>query len=173
MDIELNDLDNERRNEENEEDEDEEETDFINEDDLLNSLDWLSNRDRVHIDIDYSDPLNKYFGNKVNEARNIGFFIEDVLLMNKGVTNPRFIKYLIETQDFTIKKTLSISGVLTNYEGSYYGESYVNENGVKVRLVRNFKTIDGVIENNEEFRQHINDIRYNYDNWKKLERNKF
>ena len=156
MDIELNDLDNERRNEENEEDEDEEETDFINEDDLLNSLDWLSNRDRVHIDIDYSDPLNKYFGNKVHEARNIGFFIEDVLLMDEeGVTNPRFIKYLIKTQDFQIRKTLSRSGLVTNYEGSYYGEPYVNENGVKVRPVRNFKTINGVIENNGEFRQDI------------------
>ena len=46
----------------------------------------------VHIDIDYSDPLNKYFGNKVHEARNIGFFIEDVLIMDEGVTNPRFIQ---------------------------------------------------------------------------------
>lgn len=168
MDVELNDLDNERRNQENEEDEDEEETDYCGEDDLLNSSDWLLNRDRVHIDIDCSDPLNKYFGNKVHEARNIGFFIEDVLLMDEGVTNPRFIKYLIETQDFEIRKTLSDSDLITNYEGSYYGEPYVNENGVTVRPVRNFKTINGVIENNKEFRQHINDIRYNYDNWREI-----
>ena len=101
------------------------------------------------------------------------FFIEDVLLMDEeGVTNPRFIKYLIKTQDFQIRKTLSSSGSVTNYEGSYYGEPCVNENGVKVRPVTNFKTINGVIENNGEFRQDINDIRYNYDNWRELERNK-
>ena len=29
-----------------------------------------------------------------------------------------------------------------------------------------------MIENNEELRQHINDIRYNFDNWRKLERYK-
>ena len=73
---------------------------------------------------------------------------------------------------FRNKKSISGSGLVTNYEGSYYGELYVNENGVKVRPVRNLKTINGMIENNEEFRQHINDIRYNYDNWRKLERNK-
>ena len=48
MDIELNDLENERRNEENEEDQDEEETDFGGEDDLVNSSDWLSNRDSTY-----------------------------------------------------------------------------------------------------------------------------
>ena len=101
------------------------------------------------------------------------FFIEDVLLMDEeGVTNPRFIKYLIETQHFEIKKTLRGSGLVTNHEGSYYGEPYVNENGVKDGPVRNFKTINGVIENNEEIGQHINNVLYNYDNWRKLERNK-
>ena len=152
MDIELNNLDNGRRNEE---------------DDMMSDMNWVQSKGKeVSVD-EKSELLNRYFGKRIYEARNIGYFLEDIMLMtDEGVCNPRIFKYLIETQDFKIRKTLSGSGLVTNYESSYYGEPYVNENGVKVRPVRNFKTIDGVIENNEEFRQHINDIRYNYDNWR-------
>ena len=96
--IELNDLDNRRQQEE-----ENEETDFgsgLNDMDLLDNLDWLSNKDRNVI-----DPLNKSCGNRTYEARNIRFFIDDVLLMEEeGITNPGFIKYLMETKDFTFKK---------------------------------------------------------------------
>ena len=44
-------------------------------------------------------------GNRVYEARNIGFFIKDVLLMDKECTNPRFINYLVDKQDFSIIKS--------------------------------------------------------------------
>ena len=109
--IELNDLDNRRYQEEEEENE---ETDFgvgSNENDLLDCLDWLSNREK-----DVNDKLNKLFGNGVYQARNIGFFIEDLPLLEreKGYIDPIFIQYLMETQDFEIEKALSVSGVLTN-----------------------------------------------------------
>ena len=97
----MNDLDNRRQQEEEEENE---ETDFgggSNENDLLDSLDLLSNRGK-----DVNDKLNKLLGNRVHQTRNIGFFIEDLPLLEreKGYTDPRFIKYLIETQDFEIEK---------------------------------------------------------------------
>ena len=94
-----------------------------------------------------------------------------MLMTDEGVCNPRFVKYLIETQDFEIRKTLSGSGLVTNYEVSYYGEPYFNENDVKVRPYRKFKTND-VIADQDEFNQIRDDIRYHYDNWRKLERDK-
>ena len=76
----------------------------------------------MDIDINHLDPLKKLFGDRINEARNIGLFIKDVILMEKDCANPRFINYLMEKQDFSIKKTLSVYEVLTNYEIEYYGE---------------------------------------------------
>ena len=156
--IELDNLDNRRKEEEEEE---EEETDFGGESDknnLLDSPDSLSNRDRKVIDINHLDPLRNLFGNRVYEGRNIGFFIEDVLLMEKEYTNPRFIKYLMETRDFTIKKTIRASKNVSNFEIEYYGEPYINENGIRVRPPRNFKTTDGVICDPNESNQIVNDI---------------
>ena len=92
--IELNDLDYRRRQEE-EENEEEEETDLSDrsdKNDLLGSLDWLSNRGREN---KRSDPSKKLFGNRLYEARNIGFFIKDVLSMEKEGANPRFSNYLM------------------------------------------------------------------------------
>ena len=55
------------------------------------------------------------FRNHVYEARNIGFFIKDVLLMEKEeCTNPRFINYLMEKQDFSIKKIISVFEIEKN-----------------------------------------------------------
>ena len=141
--IELNDLDYRRRQEE--EENEEEKTDLgggSDDNDLLDNIDWLSNRGR---DVKHSDPLKKLFRDRVNEARNIGSFIEDVLFMEKDCTNPRFVNYLMEKQDFTIKKTISVSGPVSNVEIEYYGEPFFNENDVRVRLVIRFKTTDGVI----------------------------
>ena len=107
--IELDNLDNTRREEE--EENEEEETDFgggSDENDLSDSPDWISNRGR---DVKNSDPLKKLIGERVNEARNIGFFIENVLLMEKECTNPRFINYLMEKQDYSIKKTITYLGL--------------------------------------------------------------
>ena len=59
--------------------------------------------------------------------------------MEKECTNPRFINYLMETQDFTIKKTIRGSEN-ANFEIKYYGEPYINKNGIRVRPPRNFKT---------------------------------
>ena len=130
---ELQDRDNRRRQEE------EEETDFgggSDENNLIDNIDWLSNRGREVIDVNHLDPLKKLFGNRSYEARNIGFFIKDVLLMEKeDCTNPRFINYLMEKQDFSIKKILSVSEILTNYEIEYYGEPFYNENDARVRPV--------------------------------------
>ena len=83
--IELDNIDNTRRQEEDE-NEEEEEKDWgggSDENDLLDNPGWLSNRGRVVIDVNHLDPLKKLFGDSVNEARNIGFFIKDVLLMEK------------------------------------------------------------------------------------------
>ena len=167
--IELNDLDNIRNIEEEGENK---ETDFggaSNENDLLDSLDWLSNRGK-----NANDKLNKLFGNRVYQARNIGFFIEDLPLLEreKGYTDPRFIEYLMETQEFEIEKTLSVSLVLTNYKVSYYGAPFVNDEGIRIRPVRNFKTTNGVISEPEDLNQIIDDIRYHYDNWRKIELDK-
>ena len=71
-----------------------------------------------------SDPSKMLFGNLLYEARNIGFFIKDVLLMENERTNPRFINYLMEKQDFSIEKTLSVSGLVSNYKIEYYGEPF-------------------------------------------------
>ena len=164
--MELDNLDNTRREEEEEE---EEETDFgggSDENDWLDNLDWLSNRGRY---VKSLDPLKKLFGERVNEARNIGFFIEDVLLMEKECTNPRFINYLMEKQDFSIEKTISVSGLVSNYEIEYYGEPFFNENDVRVRPIRRFKTTDGEIGDLNKSEQIVRDIRYHYFNWKKLE----
>ena len=120
------------------------------------------------IDVNHLDPLKKLFGERVNEARNIGFFIEDVLLMEKECTNPRFINYLMEKHDFSIKKALSVSELITNYEIEYYGEPFYNENDVRARPVRRFKTTDEVISDPNESDEIVRDIRYHYDNWKKL-----
>lgn len=105
-DIELNDLDNHHE----EEEEEDKETDFngLDENDILNNLDWLSNRGREVIDINHMDSLKKLFGDRVNEARNIGFLFEDKLLLLQECANPRFIKYLVETKDFTIKDHICI-----------------------------------------------------------------
>ena len=89
----------------------------------------------MDIDINHLDPLKKLFGDRINEARNIGLFIKDVILMEKDCANPRFINYLMEKQDFSIKKTLSVYEVLTNYEIEYYGEPFYNENDARVRPV--------------------------------------
>ena len=127
--IDLDNLDNTRRQEEKE-NEEEEETDLSggsDENDLLDSLDWLPNRGRNVNDNKNFKPLKRLFGGRVNEARNIGFFIEDVLLMEKECTNPRFINYLMEKQDFSIKKTLSVYDLITNYEIGYYGEPLIKK----------------------------------------------
>ena len=169
--MELNDLDNRRQEEE--ENEEEEETDLdggSDENDLLDSLNWLSYRGRVNIDINHLDPLKMLFGNHVYEARNIGFFIKDVLLMEKEeCTNPRFINYLMEKQDFSIKKIISVFEIEKNYEIEYYGEPFYNENDVRVRPVRKFKTTDGVKADPNESNQIVDDIRHHYDNWEKIE----
>ena len=106
----LQDRDN-RRQQEEQQQEREEETDFgggeTEENNLLDKPDWLSSRGRVNIAINHLDPLKKLFRNRVYEARNIGFFIKDVLLMEKEeCTNPRFINYLMEKQVFSIKKNI-------------------------------------------------------------------
>ena len=151
----------------------EEETDLgggSDENDFIDNLDSLKNRARVTVDVNHLGPLKKLFGECVNEARNIGFFIKDILLMEKEeCTNPRFINYLMEKQDFSIKKTFSVYDVKTNYEIEYYGEPFYNENDVRVRPVRRFKTTDGVIADPNESNQIVDDIRYHYDNWKKIE----
>ena len=46
---------------------------------------------------------------------------------------------------------------------------FFNENDVRVRPVRKFKATDGVIADPKESNQIVDDIRYHYDNWKKLE----
>ena len=158
-------------NEENEEDEEVETA--LDEDDMMNGMNWVQNKGK-EIDVnEKSELLNRHFGKRIYEARNIGYFLEDVVLMtDESVSNPRFVKYLIETQDFEIRKTLNGSGSVTNYEVSYYGEPYFNENDVKVRPYRKFKTNDNVIADQDEFNQIRDDMRYHYDNCRKLDRNK-
>ena len=68
----------------------------------------------------------------------------------KGYKDLRFIKYLMDTQDFTIKKIVSVSGLVSNYKLSFYGEPILNENNIRVRPVREFKTVDGVIQDPNE-----------------------
>ena len=76
-------------------------------------------------------------------------------------------------QDFEIQKTVSKTFVgVVDYEFEYYGEPFTNENGVKVKPLRNFKTTNGEIANPNEMSQIVSDIRYHYDNWKKMELNK-
>ena len=58
------------------------------------------------------------------------------------------------------------------YEFEYYGKPYANENGVKVRPNRNYKTTYGKIADPNEMLEITDDIRYNYDNWKSIEFNK-
>ena len=85
--IELDNLDNASRHEE-----EEEETDLgggLDENNLIDNPDSLSNRGRVAINVNHLDPFKKLFGERVNEARNIGFFIKDVLSMEKeNCSNP-------------------------------------------------------------------------------------
>ena len=103
--IKLQNPDNRRRQEE-----EEQETDFgggSDENDLIDYLDWLKTS-RVNIDINNLDPRKKLLVNRVYEARNIGFFIKDVVLMGKECTNPRFINYLMKKLDFPIIKTLRV-----------------------------------------------------------------
>ena len=78
----------------------------------------------------------------------------------------------MDTQDFTIKKLVSVSGIVTNYEISYYGEPIMNKNYVLVRPVRDFKTVGGYIQDPDELNQCIKDMRYHYDRWRTLELDK-
>lgn len=102
--IELNNLNHEKDLER------EEETDFggSDENDLLDNLDWLSNRGKEVIDINHMDPINRLFGDKVHQARNTGFLIRNVSLVDSNEAleyfKPKFIKYLIKKRDFEIKK---------------------------------------------------------------------
>ena len=50
-----------------------------------------------------------------------------------------------------------------------YGEPFYDENDVRVRPVRRFKTTNGVIADPNESNQIVDDIRYRYDYWKKIE----
>ena len=76
--------------------------------------------------------------------------------MERISTSTGFIKYLMEKQDFTIEKTLSEN--VTNYEIEYYGEPFYHKNYVKVRLIRRFKTTDGVMADPNELNQIVDDI---------------
>ena len=58
------------------------------------------------------------------------------------------------------------------YEFEYYGEPYTNKNGVKVRPARNYKTTNTEIADPNEMLEIVSDIRYHYDNWRKMEFNK-
>ena len=172
--FELNDHDLQRIQEEQREDDDddEEETNFGG-NNVLDNIYWLGNKGREEVEINHLDPLNKYFENKTNEARNIGFFIKDVLLLTEvGATNPRFIKYLMEKYDFEIKNITSISNPLGDYEGSFYGEPYYNEDGIKTWPPREFKSNNNVIQDPKEYEQLYNDIRYHLDEWNRIERDK-
>ena len=109
---------------------------------------------------------------KTFQTRNVKFLF-DKLLLEDECGNPKFINYLIKTQDFEIQKTASDSFVgVVKYEFEYYGKPYTNENGVKVRPARNFKTTYGEIADPNEMNIIVDDIRYHYDNWKSQEFNK-
>ena len=167
----LNDFDRIRRQEED--DVDEEETEFgggSDESDLLgDNLDWLSSKEK-----NYIKTRLDVFGTRAYEARNLGFSLKDLpyLERDNGYTDVRFIKYLIDTQDFTIKKIVSVPGLVSNKEISYYGEPILNDNDIRHRPFREFKTVDGVIQDPDELNQCISDIRYHYDRWRKLELDK-
>ena len=136
-------------------------------DPLDDNLDWLFNKGKKNI----KTRLDNVFGTRAYEARNLGFFLKDLSYLERdnGYTGVRFIKYLMDTQEFSIKKIVSVSGIVSNCEISYYGEPILNENDIRVRPVREFKTVDGVIQDPVELNQCISDIRYHYDRWRKLE----
>ena len=101
--FELNDFDNLRKQEEDEVNE--EETEFgggSDESDLLDdNLDWLSSKGKNNI----KTRLDNVFGTRKNETNVLVLFLKELPLeTEKGYKDLRFIKYLMDTQDFTIKK---------------------------------------------------------------------
>ena len=170
--IELNDFDEIQNKEGNKEEDnnEEEETDFGGEENILDDLDWLSNRGREVIDINHLDSLKKILVDRVNEARNAGYFIFDVLQLELPCTNPKFIKYLMENRDFKIKKTIRVSGFTTNYEVSYKSEEEEDGN-IKWFVTKTYKTDNGQISD-DDFNNCRFDIRSYYDEWRKAELNK-
>ena len=159
-DIELKDLSN---NLDLEKDDDNIDTSFTESEGSLESFEsiGLNTEPRHVIEIDYSKKSSEYN----IKTKNISYLITDKLLMEKECSNPKFIKYLIEKQDFEIIKIGD--GEIGNYEFEYYGEPFFNEYSVKVRPVRKFKTTNGEIADQNEMNQIVNDIRYHYDTWKK------
>ena len=73
---------------------------------------------------------------------------------------------------FDEKTTLDNFVGFVNYEFEYYGEPTLNENNVKVRPLRKFKTTNGEIVDPNEMNQIVSDIRYHYNEWRKMELNK-
>ena len=166
MDIELNDrgVDHQGVDEDLE---DNEETDFGG-GGSLEDVDWLVNRGRDEVTVDHMDPLNKYFGGEIYKARNIGYFFNDVLQLERACENPRFIRYLLEKKEFKIRKTISIHGLIADYDVSYLHDE-IDGGTVWHDVKREVKTVDGAIEDKDLQDDVEYEIRQHYDEWRELE----
>ena len=165
--IELSDRGVDRPDVDGEDFEDNEETDFGGRG-LLDDVDWLTNRGRDEVTVEHMDPLNKYFGDEIYKARNIGYFFNDVLQLERECENPKFIKYLMERKEFEIRKTISIHGLIADYVVSYLHDESDGDT-VWHDVKREVKTVDGVIEDKDLLDDVGYEIRQHYDEWRELE----
>ena len=123
---------------------------------LLDGWNSLNEDDRLGITIDHSDVvLNRVFGKRVNDARNLGFFMVEVIEKPLEYSGSKFIKYILEKHNLTIRKTLSGSGLITNYEIEFYRESEY----------RVYVTINGELSS-EDYYECSKDMDYLFDKWK-------
>ena len=173
MDIELQNL-NERGREEQQEEDGEEET-SMDDGDLLSGLDWLSQRGKDDIEAlnNYSKQMKGFFGNvqRGKMARDIGLFIQHKLDVPGEYQRPGFIKHLMDRQTFTIRKIVWNDDDTGDYEIEYYGKPFENEDGTMIRPLREIKTIDGALEDMDEF-EMANNLDHIYDEWKAIDRAK-
>ena len=143
-------------------------------DDLLDSLDWLSQRGRDDLEAlnHYGERMRGFFGDlrRARMARDIGLFIQQKLDVPVDYQRPGFIRYLMDRQTFTIKRIVWRDGEV-DYEIGYYGRPFENEDGVVVRPPREIKTIDGGLNDVDEH-QCVDDLDYLYDKWRAIERNR-
>ena len=108
--IELNDLDN-REKEDVVENEDE--TDFGGREEdysLLFGPEYYIDNNEL------KSTTDKYFLGRFNDVNSYLDISHRLLKQLPEYSNPKFIKYLFKEQSMKIKKTISVSGLVTNYE---------------------------------------------------------
>ena len=136
--------------------------------DIIDNLDWLSSRGRADSYTDYINKYERYFKSKSSEAIDMTSFIRNVLEIEDNILSPRFIKYLLDTQTLSVKRIISLDGLVDDYEVEFYRKPYLNENNVMVRPYQEFKTENGELNLVDEY-QCIDDLGYHYDELKKAE----